>query len=153
MAAGRSRIRCDCGWSTGWSPDRASLTMARWDSRMQRVRLWIHHLSCSTCPPSHSGDVPTEACRRCGGPNVAWSAASPLWNYVMRGNDINGTPLFDDLVCMPCFVRLAVDAGLPTHGWRLTLHPEPDGLIYETPSGRVWDEGSFLWGGPEGAPF
>ncbi len=86
-----------------------------------------------------------EACHRCGGQNVSWSAQSPLWNYVMRNNDINGDAKFDDLVCIPCFIELAVDVGLPAHGWQLRLVPEPDGLIYETPSGRVWDEALFLW--------
>lgn len=92
-----------------------------------------------------SAELDHERCRRCGGPNVIWSAASPLWNYVMRGNDILGEAKFSDLVCMPCFVTLAVEAGLPMHGWRLTLTPEPEGLIYETPSGRVWDPERFLW--------
>ena len=86
-----------------------------------------------------------EWCRRCDGPNVAWSAASPLWNYVMRGNDINGEARHGDLVCMTCFVVLAAEAGLPSSGWRLTLHPEPEGLAYETPTGRVWDAEQFLW--------
>lgn len=86
-----------------------------------------------------------EYCRRCGGPNVIWSAQSPLWNYVMRGNDINGESRFNDLVCMPCFIKCAIEAGLPDRGWLLTLVPEPEGLVYETPSGRVWDESKFLW--------
>jgi hypothetical protein len=92
-----------------------------------------------------------EQCRHCGGRNVVWSAASPLWNYVMRGNDINGEPLHGDLVCIPCFIQIAVDAGLPEHGWRLTLVPELEGLIYETPSGRVWDPERFLWVDKESA--
>jgi hypothetical protein len=86
-----------------------------------------------------------ERCRRCGGPNVIWSAASPLWNFVMRGNDINGEPRYHDLVCMACFVRCAVEAGLPEQGWRLTLVPEPEGMIHQTPSGRTWDPERFLW--------
>ena len=91
-----------------------------------------------------------EWCRRCGGPNVAWSAPSPLWNYVMRGNDINGEAQHGDLVCMTCFVVLGAEAGLSASGWRLTLHPEPEGLTYETPSGRVWDAEAFLWVEREG---
>lgn len=87
---------------------------------------------------------PGEDCRRCGGPNVIWFAPSPLWNKVMRGNDICGDPLFNDLVCMPCFVALAAEAGV-VGVWRLTADPEPEGLIYTTPSGRVWDPDRFLW--------
>lgn len=86
----------------------------------------------------------TETCRRCGGQNVVWCAPSPLWNMVMRGNDIDGNPLFGDLVCMACFVALADDLGLSGQ-WRLSLTPEPPGLIFETPSGRKWDAGSWLW--------
>lgn len=91
----------------------------------------------------------TEWCRRCHGPNVIWSAASPLWNFVMRGNDINGDPKFGDMVCIPCFITLATEAGVPDHGWRLTNVAEPDGLIYRTPSGRVWDGESFMWVGTD----
>ncbi len=87
----------------------------------------------------------TENCRRCNGPNVIWSAQSPLWNYVMRDNDINSDSKFDDLVCMPCFIQLAIEVGLPEHGWQLRLVPDPVGLIYETPKGRVWNEDLFLW--------
>lgn len=90
-------------------------------------------------------EAPSENCNRCGGPNVVWAAPSPLWNFVMRGNDINGVPLYSDLVCMTCFVILAVEAGINTTGWRLTVTPEPEDLVYETPSGRIWDENSFLW--------
>lgn len=85
-----------------------------------------------------------EHCRRCGGDNFVWAAASPLWNYVMRGNDINGEPIFGDLVCMRCFVVLAMMAGIKGR-WRLTVNPEPEGLVYETPSGRRWDPERFLW--------
>jgi len=91
-----------------------------------------------------------EECRRCGGPNVVWAAASPLWNYVMRGNDITNMDdaRYRDLVCIACFIICASEAGLPNLGWRLTLVPEPDGLIYETPSGRTWNAETFLWEEP-----
>lgn len=86
----------------------------------------------------------SEQCRRCDGPNVIWSAPSPLWNLVMRENDINGRIQFRDLVCMKCFIELAAERGI-TRQWRLTVAPEPDGLIYETPSGRVWNDRTWLW--------
>ncbi len=86
-----------------------------------------------------------ESCRRCDRPNAMWSSESPLWNYVMRGNDINGESRYQDLVCMECFIFCAIEAGLPAIGWRLTLIPEPEGFIYETPSGRVWDKDQCLW--------
>ena len=70
----------------------------------------------------------------------------------MRGNDINGESRYGDLVCMACFVRCAVEAGLPSVGWRLMLHPEPDGLTYTTPSGRVWDAERFVWVEKHDAP-
>ncbi len=90
-------------------------------------------------------DIEAERCRRCGDPNVIWAAHSPLWNYVMRGNDINGEARYADLVCVACFINCAMEAGLPATGWRLTLVPEPEGLVYMTPSGRVWDDRQFLW--------
>lgn len=85
-----------------------------------------------------------ELCKRCHALNVVWAASSPLWNYVMRGNNIDGEALYDDMVCIPCFIYIAEVRGL-TGQWRLTLDPEPEGLIYETPSGRVWDPEQFLW--------
>lgn len=135
----------------GWKPD------AEWYDVMAHVTQHRAHvaaviLAALDTPPALGEDeraADTEWCRRCGGPNVIWSAASPLWNLVMRGNDINGETKFADLVCMPCFITLAVEAGLSTHGWRLTLVPEPEGLIYETPSGRVWDPERFLWVDPQ----
>lgn len=92
--------------------------------------------------PSMASDG--ERCRRCGQANVIWFAPSPLWNLVMRGNDIDGDPLFDDLVCMPCFVTLAGEAGVEGV-WRLSVDPEPDGLIYVTPSGRTWNAKRNRW--------
>lgn len=89
-----------------------------------------------------------ETCNHCGGRNVVWSAPSPLWNLVMRHNDINGEPLHHDLVCIPCFVQIAGDAGIEGV-WRVAVDPEPKGLIKVTPSGRVWDEKANLWREPE----
>lgn len=92
-----------------------------------------------------------ETCYRCGGENVRWCAPSPLWNRVMRGNDISGEPQFHDLVCVRCFIVLAFEAGVDGT-WRLSVTPEPDGLIYETPSGRIWDADSWLWVDPADTP-
>lgn len=92
-----------------------------------------------------------ERCHRCKGENVTWCAPSPLWNRVMRGNDINGEPIHGDLVCVRCFIVLATEAGI-TGQWRISVSPEPDGLIYETPSGRIWDADSWLWTDSEARP-
>lgn len=85
-----------------------------------------------------------EWCRRCGGQSVAWAAESPLWNFVMRGGSIDGTPIYDDLVCMTCFIALAQDAGV-TEKWRLTTRTLPAGVEKVTPSGRRWDAQRWLW--------
>ena len=85
-----------------------------------------------------------EDCRRCGRPNPSWSAPSPLWNRIMRGNDIDGDSLFNDLVCVPCFITIATESGVVGH-WTVAVDPLPDDLIYVTPSGRVWDESRGLW--------
>lgn len=100
--------------------------------------------------------INTETCNRCGDDNHAWSTASPLWNFVMRGNDINGTPRYGDLVCVGCFWECAKEVGI-VGTWtlkltdegvlRLTVEPEPPELIYVTPSGRVWDPVLNLWVG------
>lgn len=93
-----------------------------------------------------SGD--NERCNRCDGENVIWFAPSPLWNLVMRGNDINGDALYGDLVCMPCFVVLAAEAGVEGV-WRLAVDPEPDGLVLVTPSGRTWNAETSRWDTPD----
>jgi hypothetical protein len=100
--------------------------------------------ACTTSTPGRE-----QNCVRCGGENVVWTTPSPLWNLIMRGNDINGESLFRDLVCMSCFIHLAEAAGVPIGQWRLMLTPEPPGLIKTTPSGRVWDERRWLWVTPE----
>lgn len=64
----------------------------------------------------------------------------------MRGNNIDGEPIYDDLVCVKCFIELAEESGIGDGlHWHLHLEPEPDFLIYETPSGRVWDPMQHLW--------
>ena len=87
-----------------------------------------------------------ETCQRCRKANEAatWFVPSPLWNRVMRGNDINAEARFGDLVCMRCFIRCAVEAEV-VGTWRLTVDPLPDDLIYKTPSGRTWDDEAGLW--------
>lgn len=85
-----------------------------------------------------------ERCVRCATEGVNWVAPSPLWNLVMRGGDINGEPAYHDLVCMKCFVDLAHRFELSGQ-WRLYLHPEPEGLVKVTPSGRTWDPEAWLW--------
>lgn len=90
---------------------------------------------------------PHERCRRCGGANVVWFAPSPLWNLVMRENDINGPIQFGDLVCIPCFIGLAAEKGVQGV-WRIGVDPEPEGLVKITPSGRVWNEETHLWDEP-----
>lgn len=61
---------------------------------------------------------------------------------------INGPIKFADLVCVGCFMELAAEMGVEGK-WRLTIDPEPDGLVYETPSGRIWNPEKWLWEEPE----
>lgn len=91
-----------------------------------------------------------ERCRRCGNENTEWVAPHPLWNYVMRGNDIDGEWRYSEIVCVRCFIVLAHEAGLDGQ-WRLYLAPEPDGLVYTTPSGRVWNPETWMWDEPADA--
>lgn len=85
-----------------------------------------------------------EDCRRCGANNPAWSAPSPLWNLVMRGNDINGSSRFGDMVCARCFMELAEEMGAASL-WRVYPERVAQELVTTTPSGRVWDPDQWLW--------
>lgn len=87
---------------------------------------------------------PESTCGRCGGPNVAWSAPSPLWNRVMRGDDINNTDLYGGIVCPTCFAVLAEKAGIADL-WQLSAKRVHVPLQTTTPSGRTWNEQTWLW--------
>lgn len=77
-------------------------------------------------------------CHRCNGPNIIWSAPSPLWNQVMRGGDINGTEIHAGIVCPTCFAQLAEQSGIGEI-WRLSAERVHVELEAVTPSGRVWN--------------
>lgn len=100
--------------------------------------------------PGKPAEHPEARCGRCGNPNVQWVAPSPLWNAVMRGGDIDGAEQYDGIVCPTCFALLAEAAGVAS-GWRLIAQDIRVVLQTRTPSGRVWDEESWLWvpGEPE----
>ena len=83
-------------------------------------------------------------CHLCLGPNIPWSAPSPLWNKVMRGGSIDGTDEHDGIVCPTCFAMLAQErAGASL--WRFTAERVDAELETVTPSGRVWDADAFMW--------
>ncbi len=87
---------------------------------------------------------PESMCHRCGGPNRPWSAPSPLWNEVMRGGSINGDEIYHGIVCPTCFMVLAEEKGVADL-WH--LHPRRVHVDLEivTPSGRVWDDKTWMW--------
>lgn len=87
---------------------------------------------------------PESYCHRCGGPNITWSAPSPLWNAVMRGGSIDGTDEHDGIICPACFALLA-EARVGATGWRLTAERIEAHLMTTTPSGRVWNDDEWLW--------
>lgn len=97
-------------------------------------------------------ELPERVCGRCHGPNRVWSAPSPLWNEVMRFGDINGSP--DDLesrhgvICPTCFVVLAEEAGVASR-WRLYAMRVDVPLQTVTPSGRVWNEQTWMFDEPQ----
>lgn len=93
-----------------------------------------------TGPASEQG----EACRRCGSHNPPWSAASPLWNAVMRGGSIAGKDDRGGIVCATCFMVLAEERGI-ANLFRVTAEVVNVELETVTPDGRVWDEQRFLW--------
>lgn len=123
------------------------------------------HICNEDCPPvGVAGAVPTgqrmpdvahpeDHCHRCGGPNVIWSAPSPLWNEVMRGGDINGPWQYEEIICPTCFAVLAEKAGI-AFGWRLFAEDVTRELSTTTPSRRTWNAETWLWEDPApiGAP-
>lgn len=88
-----------------------------------------------------------EQCQRCFGPNVVWWAPSPLWNRVIRGDDINGEDAYHGIVCPTCFAILAKIQGV-ANIWRFSAQRVYVPLQTVTPSGRVWDEPTQLWQAP-----
>lgn len=94
---------------------------------------------------------PEDHCHLCLGPNVPWSAPSPLWNEVMRGGDIGGDEIHDGIVCPTCFAILAQDAGIASL-WRLSAERVHVPLQAVTPSGRTWNERTQTWDDAPGRP-
>lgn len=94
----------------------------------------------------HLTDHPESRCHRCGAPGTAdWSAPSPLWNEVMRAGCINGGPEpFCGVVCPTCFMTLAAAAGIASR-WRLSAQRVHRPLQTITPSGRVWNEDTWMF--------
>lgn len=97
------------------------------------------------------GEVPETRCGRCFGPNRVWVAPSPLWNQVMRGGDINGAESCG-IVCPTCFMILAEQQGVAEF-WRLSAERVHVGLQGVTPSGRVWNEQTWMWESGKTAAF
>lgn len=87
---------------------------------------------------------PEDTCHRCGGPNVTWFAPSPLWNEAMRGGDISAADQFDGIVCPTCFAVLAEAAGIAEF-WRFSAERVHRPLKTVTPSGRTWNETTWMW--------
>lgn len=87
-------------------------------------------------------------CERCFGPNPVWVAPSPLWNEVLRGGDINGGEELS-FVCPSCFAGLAEEKGIACD-WRLQAVTVRRPLQTVTPSGRVWNEKTWLFDEPQG---
>lgn len=102
------------------------------------------HLSGSFCPEC---PISESRCSRCGGPNIVWVAPSPLWNAVMRSNDIGNADIYDGIVCPTCFAILAEEKNIAS-GWRLSPEITWVTLKLTTPDGRVWDDDLWLWVDP-----
>lgn len=91
-----------------------------------------------------TADTIETICNRCHGPNITWSAPSPLWNEVMRGGDINGPWQYGELICPICFARFAEAAGIADL-WRFDAARVNVPLTTVTPSGRTWNAETWLW--------
>ena len=97
-------------------------------------------------------------CDLCGKPDNAgigdtvWFADNDLWNAVMRGGSISGTPQWNDLVCATCFMVLAEEQGIASL-FRVTAENArvfnvrlsdslPSGIVLVSGSGRL--DGDFV---------
>lgn len=85
-------------------------------------------------------------CNRCEGPcGDYWTAPSPLWNYVMRDDDIDGPWQYGEIICAQCFMLLTEEKiGRPVR-WRLYAEDINVPLQTVTPSGRIWNPETWLW--------
>jgi hypothetical protein len=109
---------------------------------------------CCVCLHTRSGHLATpdhplrrkveDHCHRCGGPNLVWMAPSPLWNEVMRGGNINGAEPWHGIVCPTCFAMVAEEKGYASL-WRLSAQRVHVALVTVTPSGRVWNDKTWMW--------
>lgn len=141
-------------------PDAARLLADAMDA-LEGVRDWIRYGEGSEADAAEKmGDVlarfaalgegqdsaerPESVCGRCGGFNPVWVAPSPLWNQVMRGGDINGIEVCS-IVCPSCFAALAADVAA---GWRFYATDVKADLQTVTPSGRVWNEETWMFDEP-----
>lgn len=94
-------------------------------------------------------------CGRCGGRNPTWSADSPLWNYVMRGDNPNNAEPFDGIICPICFTQLAELAGVRDGRnaiWRLTpdyAYITVELTMTRRSDGAVWNYDTNLWNSKE----
>jgi len=102
------------------------------------------HGEVGTTPAHDDKDDPESYCHRCKGPNVSWSAPSPLWNEVMRGGDINGPWQYGEIICPTCFAVIAEELGIANY-WQFNAPCTTRELKTVTPSGRVWDADCWLW--------
>lgn len=93
---------------------------------------------------------PEAQCHRCGRQFIGWVAPSPLWNAVMRGGSINGNEPFRGIICPSCFADLAQQAGIAS-GWRFHATEVSAELETVTPSGRVWNEKTWMFEAPQPA--
>ena len=94
--------------------------------------------------PAAAARHPEDYCHRCGGPNVTWSAPSPLWNQIMRGGSINGDWEFDEIICPTCFCVLGEERGVATF-FRVGSDEALVPLETVTPTGRIWSDEVGLW--------
>jgi hypothetical protein len=104
----------------------------------------VSPLRASVADAWEPNDLLPEQCRRCLHENAVWFAPSPLWNAVMRGGSIDGQPIYEDMVCAACFISLAQEKGIADR-FRVTAEAVHIPLETVTPSGRIWDEQTWLW--------
>lgn len=93
------------------------------------------------------GDGAEDWCHRCGGDNISWSAPSPLWNRIMRGDNVGGKEPWDGIICPTCFAVLTEQEGVGKM-WLLFPQVVLAELKVVTPDGRAWNPDTWKWEDP-----
>ena len=108
----------------GVTTERSDLAVAEWMQHLQEelmdASVYIEAVmnAATPTPPQPGEPHPEDTCEKCGGPNITWFVASPLWNKYARERYC--------IVCPLCFAKMAEDAGFVPTAWQLVPENPPE---------------------------